>query len=49
MTMAKEKHLPVPDETFRKVQEYVKLLVNRSPSSLEQARNQAYGIYLSDA
>ena len=46
MVMAKEKHLPVPDETFRRSQEYVKTLVNRSPSSLEQARSQAYGIYL---
>jgi len=46
MLMAKEKHLPVPDETFRKAQEYVKNMVNRSPSSLDQARNQAYGIYI---
>jgi len=46
MLMAKEKHLPVSDETFRRTQDYVKTLVNRSPSSLKQARNQAYGIYL---
>ncbi|MES2984156.1 MAG: alpha-2-macroglobulin [Pseudomonadota bacterium] len=46
MTLAKEKHLPVPDETFRQTQQYVKELVNRSPSSLDQARVQAYGIYL---
>ncbi len=46
MLMGKEKHLPVPDETFRRAQEYVKTLVSRSPSSLKQARNQAYGIYI---
>lgn len=46
MTIAKEKHLPVPDETFRRTQQYVKKLVNRSASSLQQARVQAYGIYL---
>lgn len=46
MTIAKEKHLPVPDETFRRTQQYVKELVNRSASSLQQARVQAYGIYL---
>ena len=46
MVIAKEKHLPVPDETFRRAQEYVKTLVNSNPSSLKQARNQAYGIYL---
>ncbi len=46
MTLAKEKHLPVPDETFRNTQDYVKQLVNRTPVSLNQARVQAYGIYL---
>lgn len=46
MTIAKEKHLPIPDETFRRAQDYVKQLVSRSPSSLKQARVQAYGIYL---
>ncbi len=46
MVIAKEKHLPVPDETLRRAQEYVKTLVGSSPSSLKQARNQAYGIYL---
>ncbi len=46
MVTAKEKHLPVPDETFRRAQEYVKTLASSNPSSLKQARNQAYGIYL---
>ena len=46
MVLAKEKHLPVPDETFRRAQEYARNLVSRSTSSLDQARVQAYGIYL---
>lgn len=46
MTIAKEKHLPVPDETLRKTQQYIKELVNRSPYSLQTARVQAYGVYL---
>ncbi|MGB4100762.1 MAG: alpha-2-macroglobulin [Alphaproteobacteria bacterium] len=46
MTLAKEKHFPVPDDTFRNTQDYVKRLVNRTPVSLNQARVQAYGIYL---
>jgi uncharacterized repeat protein (TIGR01451 family) len=46
MTLAKEKHLFTPDETFRKSLDYVKTMVNRSPHSLNGARVQAYGIYL---
>lgn len=46
MTLAKEKRLPVPDDTFRAAQDYAKTLVNRSPSSLQQARHMAYGVYL---
>ena len=46
MLMAREKHLPAPDETFRRAQDYVTALVNRSPTSLGDARNQAYGIYV---
>ncbi len=46
MLLAKEKHLPAPEETFRLAQDYVKTMVNRSPSSLEEARNEAYGIYV---
>jgi uncharacterized protein YfaS (alpha-2-macroglobulin family) len=46
MTLAKEKNFPVPDDVFRSAERYIKNLVNNSPSSLEQARIQAYGIYL---
>ncbi len=46
MTLAKEKHLPVPDSTFRDAQSYVRELVNGAPASLDEARVQAYGIYI---
>ncbi len=46
MTLAKEKHLPVPDGTFRDAQNYVREMVNGTPASLDEARVQAYGIYI---
>ncbi len=46
MTLAKEKHLPVPDEVFRRAQDYVRGVVSGSPASLNEARTQAYGIYI---
>lgn len=46
MTRAKEKHLPVPDATFRDAQNYVRDMVNGAPASLDEARVQAYGIYI---
>jgi len=46
MQLAREKHLPVPDETFRRAQAYVTTMVNHSPSSLDEARVEAYGIYV---
>jgi len=46
MTIAKEKHLPVPDEVFRQAQDYVRGVVSGAPASLDDARVQAYGIYI---
>lgn len=46
MILAKEKNLPVPDELFASTKNYIKNMVNQLPSSLEDARIKAYGIYL---
>lgn len=46
MTLAKEKQLAVPVDMYGKTLEYVRQTVNRSVVSLEQARLNAYGIYL---
>ena len=46
MVLAREKHLPVPDGVFRNAQDYVREMVNQSPHSLDDARVQAYGIYV---
>ena len=46
MTVAKEKNFPVPVGLFNNDLQYVRQYVNRSVTSLEQARLAAYGIYV---
>ncbi len=46
MLLAQEKHLPVPDDVLRKSEDYSKLVANKAPNSLAEARLQAYAIYL---
>ncbi|MEI6730016.1 MAG: alpha-2-macroglobulin family protein, partial [Pseudomonadota bacterium] len=43
---AKEKNLPVPEETLQNAIRNLKNTVNEAPHSIEEAREKAYGIYL---
>lgn len=46
LLLARDKHLPVPDDLLRRAQDFAKQRVARAPSSLAEARISAYLIYL---
>ena len=46
LIVAREKHLPVPNDLIERLSEYVRSMVNQSVSSMWEARQHAYGIYV---
>ncbi len=46
LLLAREKHMPVPDDLLRRAEDYAKLIAAKTPNSLGEARTIAYAIYL---
>ena len=46
LILAREKHLPVPNDLIERLSQYTRNMVNQSVQSLWEARQHAYGIYV---